>query len=411
MKVLIVHNRYQQRGGEDAVVLSERNLLSRHGMEVELLEENNDAITGLASKLAASADVFYSRRGVDRVRGALDRFQPDLVHVHNWFPTLSPAIFWTCCNRGVPVVQTLHNYRLLCVNSALFRDGHICEDCVGAPLRSSGIVHACYRGSRTGSAIATAGMLAHWKAGTWHRAVERFIALSTFARNKLIEGGLPAEKLVVKPNFLDEDPGFQPVPEDDFLFVGRLTEEKGISVLLDCWRRHPDLPMLRILGTGPLEAEVRAAAASLPHVTWMGSRNPSEVLHRMGRARALLCPSLWYEGMPRVVIESLAVGTPVIASRLGTYLEMIEDGKFGALFDPYDPHALPERLKQLLETGVLDKMRLAARQEFEARYTGPANFRMFEEIYADVISTFRNLHGRARRQPTGAHAAETKQPG
>jgi glycosyltransferase involved in cell wall biosynthesis len=208
MRVLIVHNRYQQQGGEDAVVSSEGNLLADHGIEVETLEENNDAITGFMGKIEASISVFTgSRSSNDRVKAMLGRFRPDVVHVHNWFPTVSPSIFWNCKRAGIPVVNTLHNYRLLCVNATLFRDGRVCEDCIGSTLRSPGVIHKCYRDSRAGSAVATAGMLVHWTAGTWHRSVDRFIALSGFAREKLIAGGLPEAKIVVKPNFVDPDPG------------------------------------------------------------------------------------------------------------------------------------------------------------------------------------------------------------
>lgn len=392
MKILIVHNRYQQKGGEDAVALSERNLLASNGQEVELLEVDNDAIVSLPGKIAASISVFYSRAGVRILEDALARFRPDVVHVHNWFPTLSPAIFWVCRRQRLPVVQTLHNYRLLCAGGSLFRDGHVCEDCIGTRLRSPGVMHGCYRGSRLGTGVATAGMLAHWRIGTWHKAVNRFIALSQFARNKLIQGGLPAEKVVIKPNLLDLDPGFRPgkvLGEPRYLaFVGRLTEDKGVGRLLDCWSRNPDLPLLRIIGTGPLEERVREAAGRFANLEWLGMKYPAEVVGIMGGASALLCPSLWYEGMPRVVIEALAVGTPVLASRLGTYPEMIVEGKFGELFDSSDPEALTECVRRLSAGNTLGEMRAAARNEFEARYTAAPNFQMLQKIYQDAMADF-----------------------
>lgn len=384
MRVLIVHNRYQQQGGEDAVVSSEVNLLAANGIEVEALIEDNDSITGLTGKIAASMSVFYGARSHERVSAILDRFKPDVVHVHNWFPMVSPAIFWTCKRAGIPVVNTLHNYRLLCVNATLFRNGVACGDCVGSTLRSAGVIHKCYRGSRAGSAIATAGMLAHWSAGTWHHAVDRFIALTNFAKNKFVEGGLPEAKIVVKPNFIDPDPGFQSGGKGYYLFVGRLSEEKGIRTLLQCWKNGPDLPMLRILGSGPLENEVRAAL-SLANVEWLGSKSGDEVLDMMGSAEALLCPSLCYEGMPRVVIESMAVGTPVIASRLGSYPEMIENGETGVLFESNDPNALLSSIRDLEARKALAGMRRAARRKFEAEYTGSRNFNLISDIYQGVL--------------------------
>ena len=385
MRILLVHNRYQQKGGEDAVALSEKNLLARNGEEVELLEVDNDNIANFRGKLAASLSVFYSARGVDLLNDAIAKFMPDVVHVHNWFPTLSPGIFWACKKKKIPVVHTLHNYRLLCASPSLFRNGVVCEDCIGTTLRIPGVLHGCYRGSRTGTAIATAGMLAHWKAGTWRQAVDRFIALSNFAKMKLIEGGLPAAKIVVKPNFLDYDPGFRPGGLGYFAFVGRLAEQKGISILLKCWRECPDLPLLRIVGSGPLEGSVRELSESLHNVEYLGPRNAEEVRQIMGGAEALLCPSLGYEGMPLVVIEAMAVGTPVIASRLGSYVEMIAHGKSGMLFDIDDPQALPACIRQVLRDQMLAGMREEARKGFESRYTGQANFKMLQKIYEDAI--------------------------
>lgn len=413
MRVLIVHNRYQQKGGEDAVALSEKRLLANNGVEVELLEVDNDAIVGLPNKLAASVSVFYSRRGVELLNAAITRFAPDVVHVHNWFPTLSPAIFWACRRRGVPVVNTLHNYRLLCAGGTLFRDGGVCEDCIGTALRLPGIHHGCYRGSHAGTFVATAAMLTHWKLGTWDRAVGRFIALSEFARKKLIEGGLPAARLVVKPNFLDSDPGPRPGNLGYFAFVGRLTEEKGIPALLNCWRRGTELPLLRIVGTGPLEDEVRQAAASLENVEWLGAKSADEVLDVMGGAMALLCPSMWYEGMPRVVIEALAVGTPVIASRLGSYVEMIVPGKFGDLFDTRDPEGLLACLQRLVNDKTLAGMRTEARNEFVARYSGPANLKLLRQIYEQVISessTARRKSNADRHRDRESAARPSRQP-
>ena len=385
MRVLMVHNRYQQRGGEDAVVSSEANLLAANGIDVETLIEDNDSITGLKGKIDASVSVFYGVRSQKRVSALLTRFKPDVVHVHNWFPTVSPAIFWTCKRAGIPVVNTLHNYRLLCVNATLFRNGGVCEDCIGSRLRAPGVIHKCYRGSRAGSAVATAGMLAHWTAGTWQHAVDRFIALSAFAKNKLVQGGLPEAKIVVKPNFVDPDPGPKAGGLGYYLFVGRLTEEKGIRTLIECWRRGPDLPILRILGGGPLEDEVREAAASMTNVEWLGSKSADEVSDMMGSAEAILCPSLWYEGMPRVVIEAMAVGTPVIASRLGSYPEMIEDGVSGVLFESNDADALRRRILDLEERRALAGMRQAARRKFESEYTGPRNLNLLLDIYRGVL--------------------------
>ena len=388
MKVLVVHNRYQQRGGEDAVVDAETRLLAANGVEVQRFDADNDAIQSVVTKIQVSFGQFGLPTAAQaRFRRALSAFRPSVVHVHNWFPTLSPSLFNICYRENVPVVHTLHNYRLLCVNATLFRDGHVCEDCVGTTLRTPGVLHSCYRGSTAGSAVATAGMLTHWSLGTWNRSIDRFVALTEFARQKLIEGGLPSDKVIVKPNFVDPDPGPGEGRGGYFLFVGRLTEEKGIRVLLDCWKDGQDLPTLKIAGTGPLENEVRAAVGTMPNVEWLGARSSEEVLGLMADASALLCPSQWYEGMPRVVIESLAVGTPIIASSIGCYPEMIVDGETGALFHTGDAVALRSRLRDLLQGNSLTSMRTNARRCFQSNYTGDKNLSLLLNVYRSVLKS------------------------
>lgn len=399
MKVLMVHNRYQQRGGEDAVVEAEVRLLAANGIEVRRFDADNDSIQGLLPKIQVSAGQLGLPTAVKaRFRETLSDFSPDVVHVHNWFPTLSPAVFHICRHAHIPVVHTLHNYRLLCVNATLFRNGHVCEDCIGTAFRMPGIAHGCYHQSRIGSAVATAGMLANWSLGTWQHSVDRFIALSEFARRKFAEGGLPVNKIAVKPNFVDPDPGPGSGGGGYFLYAGRLTEEKGLRVLLECWKRAPDLPVLRIAGTGPLQDEVRQAASSLPNLEWLGGRSSNEVLELMGNASALLCPSQWYEGMPRVVIESFAVGTPVIASHIGCYPEMIVDRETGALFRTGDAAALRNCLRNLTQPGVLKGMRTGARQCFENNYTGGRNFSQLLNVYRSVLMAGKM----ARSQPVPA---------
>lgn len=386
-RILLVHNRYQQRGGEDAVVLSEKNLLRDNGFTVELMEADNDGIIGLGGKLKASASVFHNFSAVSKLRGLLQKFRPDLVHVHNWFPNLSPAIFRTCKREGVPVVHTLHNYRLFCAKSILFRQGAVCEDCLNTKFRFPGIRHGCYRSSYIGTAVATGAIASHWIFGTWRNCVDRFIALSEFARRKMEQGGLPPDKISVKPNFLDFDPGVRPGNGNFFVFAGRLSEEKGVLMLLDAWRAAPHLPTLKILGTGPEAAMVKAAASSIHNVEFCGLADSATVLSTIGNASALICPSRWYEAMPRVVIEALALGTPVIASRIGVYPEMIKDPDFGFLFDPGNPVDLIRCVSQLNNSGRLSEMRREARIQFERFYSAKRNIQILEQIYNSVLGT------------------------
>lgn len=389
MKVLIVHNRYQERGGEDAVVESELALLTAHGVDVQYFQVDNDGIANLTGKLAASISVFYNRKSIDLLNRAIGDFRPDVVHIHNWFATLSPGIFWACRKQGIPVVHTLHNYRLFCATGNLSRDGKVCEECMSSTLRVPGIVHGCYRDSRLGTAVASSAMLMHWKLGTWRDAVDLFIALTEFGRKKFIDGGLPEHKIVVKPNFLDFDPGFRDGKRDYFLFVGRLSEIKGISTLLRCWSDADDLPPLKIVGDGPLADDVRQAASSTKNIEWLGLKSADEVLELMGGAKALICSSVCYEGMPRVIIESFAVGTPVIGPRLGSYPEMIAEGKFGVLFTPGDPAGLAGSVRQFERGSSQTAMRLEARKEFQSRYTGSENFKRLDSIYRRVIASLK----------------------
>jgi glycosyltransferase involved in cell wall biosynthesis len=384
-RILLVHNRYQQRGGEDAVVLSEQNLLRDNGFTVELMEADNDKIVGLGAKLRTSASVFHNFSVVSKLRALLHKFRPDLVHVHNWFPTLSPAVFRTCKLERVPVVHTLHNYRLLCAKATLFRQGAVCEDCLNTRFRFPGIRHGCYRGSYGGTAVATGATATHWVFGTWRNCVDRFIALSEFARRKMEQGGLAPERISVKPNFLDVDPGVRPGNGNFFVFAGRLSEEKGVSMLLDAWRSAPHLPVLKIVGTGPEAAMVKASATSIHNVEFCGQADSPAVLNIIGNARALICPSKWYEAMPRVVIEALALGTPVIASRIGVYPEMIKDPDFGFLFEPGNPVDLIRCVSQLDDSDRRSEMRREARIQFEKFYSAKRNIRILEQIYNSVL--------------------------
>lgn len=246
-----------------------------------------------------------------------------------------------------------------------------------------GIVHGCYRESRCGSAVATASMLLHWRLGTWSYAVDRFIALSQFAHDKLVQGGLPAEKIAVKPNALDYDPGAREGAGGYVAFVGRFTDEKGIPTLLDCWRSSKNLPLLRIVGSGPLEREVREAALQMNNVEWLGQLPSDRAVEVIGNAMALICPSHWYEGMPRVAVEALAVGTPIIASRLGTFPEMVEEGRTGALFEAGNGSALAAGIRNCVGY-PMQRMRLHARRQFELKYSGEANVARLLEIYKEA---------------------------
>ena len=381
MRVLMLHNRYLVPGGEDQSTTAELALLTDYGHQVELLEHDNREIESLG-KARTAARTLWSSDSYHRVDNKLRDGQFDVMHVQNFFPLWSPSVYYAAARRGIPVVQTLRNYRLMCVNHSFFRDGRVCEDCLGRLMPWPGIVHACYKDSRMASSVVAAMIGLHKMMGTWANRVDVYVALTEFAREKYITGGLPAERIVVKPNFVHPAPLVGTGGGGYALFVGRLSPEKGIPTLLEAWKSPGIALPLRIIGQGPLENSVRAVAASCPRIQYLGSRSPGQVLDTMRQAEFLVFPSEWFEGMPRVVIESFAVGTPVIAANLGACATMVVAGTNGLHFPPGDV----SRLRQLLEwhasnLSELRAMRHGARLSFESHYTGKANVDLLLAVY------------------------------
>ncbi len=371
LRVLVVHNAYQQRGGEDSVVADELALLRSRGHEVELMAAHNDAIADMG-RVELLGRTLWSREAGAELGERCQRFRPDLIHVHNTFPLLSPSIYWAAARAGVPVVQTLHNFRLLCPQAMLLREGKPCEDCVGR-LPWRGALRACYRGSVAQSTV-LAGMTAlHRGIDTW-RHVARFIALSEFARGRFVAGGVPAERLRVKPNFADLALG----PSDEragLLFVGRLSPEKGLATLAAA-----AVP-IEVIGVGPMAAELNAPLQ-------LRGAMPIDAVHaRMRSALALVLPSICYENFPRTLVEAFACGLPVIASRLGAMAELIEDGVTGLHFEAGNATELAERMRwALAHPAEMAAMGRAARQVYEARYTAARNYEQLLAIYAEAVA-------------------------
>lgn len=385
MRILQVHNFYQQPGGEDLVFAEEGEMLEARGHHVVRYTAHNDEVDGMSRPALARA-TFWNRTRAQAVQTLIRTHGIELVHVHNTLPLISPAVYYAAQEAGAAVVQTLHNYRLMCPPSVLFRDGRVCEDCVGRSFAWPGVWHACYRDSRVTTAMVAAMMATHRGLGTWTRQVDRYIALTTFARDKFIEGGLPAEKIVVKPNFAREPAALGQGDGGYVLFVGRLAPEKGIATLLETWTRH-QLPLpLRILGDGPMRGEVEAVANVNDGVQWLGHRPPEEVARLMGAAALQIVPSEWYETFGRVVIEAFAVGTPVVASNLGALAELIDPGRTGIVFEPGHAAGLASAVTRLVEDPHrLKEMRLQARSRYEALYTEASNYERLVEIYQEAL--------------------------
>jgi glycosyltransferase involved in cell wall biosynthesis len=383
-RVLVVHNLYQQKGGEDSVVESEVELLESNGHAVERFTRNNDEIHAM-DRVSVAMQSCWSRESLRRFNDVVEGFRPEVVHVHNTFPLISPSIYWAAGRAGIPVVQTLHNFRLLCPQAMFLRDGKVCIDCLGhVPWRS--VVHACYRGSRLQSAVSAGAVTLHRMAGTYRTRISRFIALNEFCRRKFIEGGLPAERIVVKPNFVDF-----PVPGEGlrsgFLFVGRLSVDKGIRILGPAARQTVGV-VIRVAGTGPEQALLEA----VPGIECLGSLPGDVVRNEMTRAMALLLPSIWYENFPRTLVEAFACGLPVIASRIGALADLVEDGVTGLLVESGSADDLAKKMHWAM--GNPEKMAAMgrnARKLYEARFTADRNYEQLTAIYRDVIEEAKGI--------------------
>ncbi|TNC15393.1 glycosyltransferase [Methylobacterium terricola] len=392
MRVLLAHNRYQVRGGEDAAVARDLAALARAGCAVEAVFLDNGAIDSGLARLRAAVATTHAPEGIARVMAAARRFAPDVVHVHNFFPLLSPGIHAAARAAGFATVQTLHNYRLICPGAFLMRDGAPCEVCVtGSPYQA--VRFACYRGSRIGS-LAVARMVDHHRrAGTWRRDVDRFVALTPFARERFVAAGIPAERIRIRPNGLP-DPG-PPAdgPRDGLLYVGRLSPEKGVLVLAEAAIRAGR--RVTVIGDGPLAG----ALAGHPGLDLRGALTPDAVQAAMARAAAVVVPSLWYEGLPMVVAEAFAAGTPVVASRIGALASLVAEGETGLRVEPGDAATLSAALGRIAgDPTAASAMGRAARAVYEREWREDVTTRALLDIYRDAVAA---RAAEVRLSPTG----------
>ncbi len=393
MKILLAHNFYRSSApsGEDMVYRNERALLEQSDVFTVIpYERHNDDIdeSTLAKQLRLAINGIWSRRTYREVSDLIRCERPDLAHFHNTFPQISPSAYAACRDNGVPVVQTLHNFRYVCPQAMLLRNGSPCEDCLGGSVLPA-LRHRCYRGSLA----ATLAQVCTITFNRWRGSyglVNRYLALTRVASRKLMDGGFPARKLTVKPNFLN-DPPLPGNGEGGYaVFVGRLSPEKGLRTLLAAWRLNPALP-LKIVGTGPLEEELRrtALAERLP-VEFLGYRGRADIYDIVGRAELMVVPSEWYEGFPMVVLEALACGTPVVASRLGSLSEVVVEGITGVHFTAGDPVDLAGAVNQLRSDRlVLSAMRQRCRARFDQNYTADHARTALIEIYTAVCQEYR----------------------
>ena len=383
MKILMVHNQYLIRGGEDESFDNESSLLESYGNTVFKYIQNNNNID-LTSKLKLGIRTIWSNQDYRNLRFEIKEKKPDIVHVQNFFPLISPAVYYAAKQEGVPVVQSLRNYRFKCLNGYLFRNRSICENCLHKSIPISGLVNKCYRDNSAASFAVASMLTIHRVMQTWNKMVDSYIALTEFAKQKFIEGGLPAEKITLKPNFV-YDPGIGDGSDDFMLYVGRLSPEKGINTLLEAWKTLGKVIPLKIVGEGSLREKVEQMTNEFTGLEYLGRKPISEVYKLMGKSKALIFPSQWYEGLPRTIIESFATGTPVIASNLGSMSNLIEHQRTGLHFPPGSYQGLIEQVNWIIHNPHQWKhMRKQARLEFKSKYTAETNYQQLMQIYSQL---------------------------
>lgn len=397
MKILLVHNHYRYPGGEDQVYRREMELLRSGGHQVlEYTRDNNEiAKNGILSKAKLGMQTLWAVDSHHDLHAILRRERPQIVHFHNTFPLISPSAYYACQEAGTPVVQSLHNARLLCPGATFSREGKVCLDCLGRAVPWPGVYHGCYRNSPVQTATAAGMLTLHRLLGTWQTKVDAYIVFTEFFRRSFIAAGFPSERVFLKPHFLPCDPAVRQQKGDYALFVGRLSPEKGLSTLLRAWKLLDSSVPLRIVGDGPirsaLEAQKKQACLSNVRVEgWL----PSEDLWSILKGAAfLIFPSEWLEPFGLAIMEAFACGVPVIASRLGAMAEIVENEKTGLHFGPGDASDLAAKVEWAwANPKQLEKMGEAARAEYEAKYTAERNYELLIQIYLQACRTSRQTH-------------------
>ncbi|MFD5463677.1 glycosyltransferase [Kitasatospora sp. NPDC127059] len=392
MHVLVVHNRYAsaQPSGENQVVDQEVALLREAGHRVGLFERRSDDIAAkaLPGKVAVPLLVPWNPAVRAELAARLRAERPDVVHVHNVFPLLSPAVLAACADAGVPVVATLHNYGQVCPPGTLQRDGRPCTECVGgSPLPA--VRHGCYRGSRLATVPPALSLALNRR--RWRSGVERFFCISAAQRDVLVGAGLPAERLTVKHNFVPEPGIGRTGAGEHLLYLGRLAEAKGVRLLMAAWDELAadggvGVPLV-IAGAGPLEPEVRAWAAGRDDVRQVGLYDQEQCRRAVARAVAVVAPSTWLEAFGLVVVEAMAAGVPAVAAGHGAFVELVEDGVTGLLHRPGEAASLASCLRRITaEPEHNRELGRAARRRYEQGFSPAVGLERLVEGYRGAIA-------------------------
>lgn len=386
MKILQIHNSYQHLSGEEVVVNAEYNMLKEYGNNIHQWIVQNSSLDNVNTleKANIALQSVWSDKSYRQARRKLQDFQPDIVHVHNTIPLISPSVYAACNDAGIPVIHTLHNYKLICPGAYLYRQGQACEDCIGKTVAYPSVVNSCYRGSCSQSAVIATGLAFHKLLKTYNKNIDIYITLTRFAREKFIQGGLPAEKIAVKPNFVTSDIQVGEHTGGYALFVGKLVKYKGIETLLKAWHLLDESIPLKVVGQGPLEILLKS---NLPkEVEYLGAVPRDKVIHLMQNASVLIFPSEWYEPFGMVAAEAFATGLPVIGSRIGGIPEIVRDGYSGWNVNPNDAEDLARIVKLVWSNSAeIQRRGVLARKQYEDYYSQEQNYQMLKNIYETAI--------------------------
>lgn len=402
LRVLQVHNQHAPGwGGEETVVALEKRLLRERGHVVEEFRVSNAHLKNASIfwQILAVPSFLWSHQSYRALRRRIAEFEPDVVHVHNTFPELSLSVFWAAHRSGVPVVETLHNFRHVCANALLLRDGVRCEKCVGRPGWSA-LRHRCYADSRGRTAVVVAISALHRKLGTFSRKVDAYIALNDFNREIFRRGGLPENKLLVKPNFVPASPLGNCPRKRQAVFAGAMTPSKGVRLLLKAWGMAALAEFkLLLIGEGPERKTLEREFAHLGNIAWCGQLERPEILARMAASRILVFPSLAYENCPMVVLEALSVATPVVSANHASLAAIVQHQREGLMFPTGDPQACASALRDALHADehTWSRWSSAARQTHAEHYSDAVNYRQLISIYRNLLQP--RLAREARRVP------------
>jgi glycosyltransferase involved in cell wall biosynthesis len=383
MKILQLHNKYLEKGGEDTVVANERQLLEQNGNEVMLCEFDNKDLEGVSSA-RLFFKMLFNLNSYRKVKETLETFKPDVVHIHNVYYTASPSVLLALKRKGIPAVMTIHNYRLGCIQSLLFRGDSICQLCIDKKSSWSGVKNKCFKDSYLKSFMLTVVnklnrfIIRHFK------PINKFIFLSEFTRKTMSPIiGITDTEGVIKPNYV-QDKGFTPSEnrEDFYLFVGRLNEQKGLKILVDIFKKNNK--KLVIIGTGPLEDYVKETCKTHQNIQYLGFAQNDFIIENLKKCRALLVPSITYEGQPMTILEAYSTGTPVFASNIKNLDTIIKDSVTGFLFDPYYINYI-FKVFENFEEQEMSNLYINARNEYEAKYSPESNYEQLIHIYESII--------------------------